>query len=135
MKKRLFARCLLLASLFPLLLVGICRAEDHGQGKEGSYVVTLAFDQGRPVIGTNRVRITVKNATSQAVAGARVKVDYFMPSLREKPSMMGRSTTAKASGGAYEATLKFSMKGEWRIMVTVTGPERTDEIAFAFEVE
>jgi hypothetical protein len=134
-KRHLFAGYMLFAGAFLLFTAGLCQAENHGEGEEGSYAVALSFDKSRPVIGTNQVKITVTDAASQPVAAARVKVSYFMPSLRGKPPMMGRSTAAKASNGTYGATLKFTRKGEWRIIVTVAGPERTDEVAFAFEIE
>jgi hypothetical protein len=136
MKRRVLVSYMLLAGAFLLLAADLSQAENHGlKGEEESYVVVLAFDQGRPVIGTNRVRITVTDSSSQPVTGVRVKVDYFMPSLKGKPPMMGRSAKARASGGAYEATLKLAMKGEWRMIVSVAGPERTEEKAFAFEIE
>ncbi len=135
-KRLILARYLLLAGAFLLFAVDLCQAENHGlEGEEESYVVVLAFDQGRPVIGTNRVRITITDASSQPVRGARVRIDYFMPSLKGKRPMMGRSTKAKVSEGAYEATLKLTMKGEWRVIVSIAGPERTEEKAFAFEIE
>ena len=135
MRKSLLTRCLLLACVLLPVAAGVCQAEIQTQGEEENYRVVLVFDKGRPVIGTNQVRITVTDPASQRVTGARVKVDYFMPSLMGKPPMMGRSTKAVAVNGAYEANLKLSMKGEWRIVVSVAGPAKTEEVAFTYEVK
>lgn len=137
MRKDVFARCLLsaVAFLFLFLAAGLCRADDHEGGTKESYKVTLTFDGGRPVFGKNHVKITVADASSAPVTGAAVKVSYFMPSLRGRPPMMGRSATARPSGDGYEATLDFSMKGEWRVIVSVATLANTEEVAFAYIVE
>jgi hypothetical protein len=126
--------CLLFVAVLLLCSTGLSRAENHGEGDEERYAVVLAFDKGSPSLGTNLVRITVSDSSSAPVKGARVKVNYFMPSLRGKPPMMGRSVLAKAAGDVYEATLKLTMKGEWRVIVSVETPAGTEETAFAYEI-
>jgi hypothetical protein len=117
-----------------LFTVGLCLAE-NGEAKDETYTVTLAFDKGKPVVGANRVIINVTDSGSRPIAGAQVNVNYFMPSLPGRPPMMGSSVKATPSKGAYETVLKLSMKGEWRIIVSIATLAKNEEVAFGYVVE
>ena len=119
-----------------LVVPGICLAAGYREtGKAGSYSIQVTFDKERPVLGPNRVEVTVTDAASQPVPGAQMKIDYFMPSLPGRPPMMSYSTAAKPVDGTYEATVDLTMKGLWKMIVSITAARQTEKAAFAFEVK
>jgi nitrogen fixation protein FixH len=119
-----------------LLTPGICLSAGYGEtGKAGDYSIVVTWDKSRPALGPNRVEIAVTDAASQPVTGAEVKIDYLMPSLPGKPAMMGYSTTATPVDGRYEATINLTMKGLWRMVVSVTAGQHAEKATSTFEVK
>ena len=114
----------------------ICSAQGyHLSGKAGDYRVAVTFAQTRPVEGENPVEIAVTDKASRLIRGAQVKVDYFMLSFPGKPPMMTYATTAKPVGDGYEATLNLSMRGEWKVAVTIVKGKQKKKVTLPFEVK
>ena len=119
-----------------MAVADICSAQDYQlSGKAGEYKVTVTFTQTRPVEGENPVEIVVTDKTSRSIRGVQVKVDYFMPSFPGKPPMMTYATTAKPVGDGYEAILNLSMRGEWKVTVTVVNGKQKKKVTLPFEVK
>ncbi len=128
-------RSLFLVVAILLIVPGVCLAARYTEtAKAGDYSVRVTFDKDRPVFGRNRVEIVVTDKSSEAVAGAQVKVDYLMPSLPGRSPMMAYSTTAKPVAGGYEATLSLGMKGLWNVVVSITAKQKTEKAVLTFEV-
>ena len=118
-----------------LIIPGICVAAGYVEtAKTGGYSVRATFDKSRPVPGPNRVEIAVTDTASHPVREAQVRIDYSMPSLPGKPPMMAYSTAAKPIDGRYEATIDLTMKGLWKMEVSITTAQRTEKAVFSFEV-
>lgn len=118
-----------------LIVPAMCLAAGYTKTeKAGGYSVQVLFDRDRPVLGQNRVEIAIIDKSLRPVTGARMKIDYLMPSLPGKPPMMAYSMTARPVDGRYEATLDLSMKGLWQMVVSVTEGQRTEKATFNFEV-
>jgi hypothetical protein len=118
-----------------LIIPGICVAAGYVEtAKTGGYSVRATFDKSRPVPGPNRVEIAVTDTALHPVREAQVRIDYSMPSLPGKPPMMAYSTAAKPIDGRYEATIDLTMKGLWKMEVSITAAQRTEKAVFSFEV-
>lgn len=114
----------------------ICSAQGYQlSGKAGEYKVAITFTQTRPVEGENPVEIVVTDKASRSIRGAQVKVDYFMPSFPGKPPMMTYATTAKPVGDGYEAILNLSMRGEWKVTVTIVNGKQKKKVTIPLEVK
>jgi hypothetical protein len=137
----MFIREALMKKLFSIFLMfivtsGLCWAEGYEvKGKAGSYAVVVTFDKSRPVLGTNRMKITITDAESRAVTDAQVRVESFMPSPGRKSSMMSYSTTAKPEGDKYEATIDLRMKGRWEVTISIKKDIRMNMMTFGFMTE
>jgi hypothetical protein len=119
-----------------LVTAGLCWAGGYeATGKAGPYTVSATFDRPRPVEGTNRVEIAVTDGASRRVPDARVDIEYFMPSLPGKSPMMDYHTPAKPSGHGYGAILNLTMKGLWKVTVSIVGSGSTEKMTFAFELK
>jgi len=119
-----------------MAVADICSAQGYQlSGKAGEYKVTVTFTQARPVEGENPVEIVVTDKASRSIRGVQVKVDYFMPSFPGKPPMMTYATTAKPVGDGYEAILNLSMRGEWKVAVTVVNGKQKKKVTLPFEVK
>jgi hypothetical protein len=118
-----------------MLTAGFCRAEGFElTGKTETCTAKVTFLEGQPVKGSNRVKIDIVDASSRYVKDARVEIEYFMPSLPGRPSMMDYHTTAKGVGDSYEATLKLDMPGEWKMTLSVARTKRTEKATVGFVV-
>jgi hypothetical protein len=118
-----------------LLSSGTGRADNNEfKTSTTNHTITVTFEKGRPVKGSNQVEIAVQDTKGSPVTGAQVVVDYLMPSLPGKPPMMAYSTEAKAWNGVYRATVDFGMKGEWKMVVRVSSGRYKVEATFTFTV-
>jgi hypothetical protein len=104
------------------------------RGKAGTYVVDVAFDKNPVVKGKNHIAVLVSDATSKPVADATVLVDYSMPTLPGKSSMMSYTAPALRVGKKYTAALDLSMTGEWTFAINVTRAGKTEAMTFSLAV-
>lgn len=103
-----------------------------GQGPpDPTYSVTVDFDPDPPRAEGATFHVTVRR-DGKAVTGAKVCVKADMPDMQHP----GVSTVAgEASGGTYDAKLKFSMTGAWAGSVTIAEPGRPAvSVPMKFEV-
>lgn len=116
--------------------VAVCSAEGYQlSGVSGGYKVVMNFAQTRPMEGENSVEIAITGNSSRSVKGARVTVEYFMPSLPGKSPMMDNTTTAKPDRDVYKATLHLDMKGEWKAVVSIVTGKDKETVTFPFELK
>ena len=119
-------------ALFFIFAILFVMSEGHAANdammiqKTGEYSIRMTFDKGRPVEGTNRVKIMIRDSASRPVTEAQVKIDYYMPSLPGRPPMMSYSTAATRAGNGYEAAMNFTMKGEWKVAISVAAADRIE---------
>jgi len=115
-----------------ILLAGVAYAKNYEVSKKaGQYHVTLKMESDPVPVAENNATIEVKDA-SGPVAGADVELYYFMSSM---PSM---NYTAKAEpkGNAYEAVVKPTMPGEWKVDVKVKGSDhKVHKAVFEFNAK
>ncbi len=125
-------KCILVV-LIVCVITGSAYAKDYEiKGNAGSYVVDVKFDSKAPAKGSNHVEIGVLDAASKQVGDATVVIDYSMPTLPGKPSMMSYTTRATFDGKKYKATLDLSMAGEWTFVVKVTHGGQPEAMTFSW---
>ena len=98
-----------------LIGAGVACAERFESSKgAGIYQVTLKMADYPLAVGDNKATIAVHDAGGP-VAGAEVRLYYFMPSM---PSM-NYETMASFRENEYEAAIKPTMPGDWTVEVRV----------------
>jgi len=118
------------------IAVGVCYAEGYRlSGQAGEYSIVVMFDKNKPSEGKNRIQIKITDIARRPVRNSLVEIDYFMPSLPGKPSMMEYRTDAKPIRDIYEAILDLPMKGVWRATMMVTTKEKHEKLTVEFEVK
>ena len=106
-------------------------------GKAGAYTVRATFDKAEPARGENKLEISITDAGSRPVRNLHVSVEYSMPSMPGRPPMMSYKTVAKLTEDKYVAYLDFTMKGNWKVIVTaasMTEPNQSESITFGLTV-
>lgn len=92
----------------------------------------MTFTENPPIEGENKAEIAITDRASRPVKGAKVKVEYLMPSLPGKSPMMYYETTAKPVGDVYEVTLDLSMKGEWQVVINIAKGKQKKRVTMPF---
>lgn len=100
--------------------------------KSGIYDVAIALDRNPPILGDNRIDITIKEMSGRQVTDALVLVNYYMPPM---PRMvpMNYTTQAKSKGDKYQADMKLIMNGPWIIAVKISANGRMFTAKFNIE--
>jgi multidrug efflux pump subunit AcrA (membrane-fusion protein) len=119
------------------------RAEGHGHGKEsmvaqatapgaGDLQISMATAPAAPKVGTNRIRVEVKDAAGAPVSDAKVELNTGMT------GMAGPKATARPAKdpGVYEASINLAMGGTWFVEVKVTQSQGVSKsVKFTIEVK
>lgn len=116
----------------PVDTVDATSASPCGEGTpDPSYTLTTDSDPNPPKPQGATFHLTVRH-DGKAVTGAKVCLGADMPAMQHA----GVNKVAKeASGGRYDADLKFSMDGSWVGTVTVAEPGKpVVSIPLAIEV-
>ena len=74
-----------------------------------------------PRIGDNQMEVSLKDAHGNAIDGADVSVQFFMPAMptMNMPAMRNETKLAPAGGGVYRGPGQVMMAGQWQASVTV----------------
>ena len=88
-----------------------------GQGDTKGITASWTLDPAPPAIGRDTVtRITLRNsATDAPVGGARLQLEGHMSHPGMTPVIV---SVAERRPGEYEAQLRFSMAGDWVLVLT-----------------
>jgi hypothetical protein len=87
--------------------------------RTGIYEVEITIDRNPPILGDNRIDISVKEVSGRLVTEAEVLVNYYMPPMPRMAPMNYR-IKAKKKDDKYRADLKFIMAGPWIIAVKIS---------------
>lgn len=99
----------------------------------GGYQVLLRIDRNPPVIGTNRIEITVEDAAGSKVRDAKVLVNYYMPPM-PRMAPMNYKVEARLKDGKYVEKMKLIMSGPWIVAVKITRGGKTTTAKFSIDV-
>ncbi len=126
--------------LFATVLVLAFSGLTFGSGtdyrtKKGFFIFTVQTEPAEPVVGSNMVMLTIRDAGSgAAVEGATVKVVPWM-------SMHGhaspKETRVKEKGnGVYEVDdVYYSMEGPWDLLITIQKGNIEDAASVAIGIK
>jgi hypothetical protein len=129
-------RSLFIPIVFVLAFAGSSLAADADhRTKKGSFIFVLQAEPSAPVVGSNRIMLTIRDAGSgAAVEGATVRVVPWM-------SMHGhgspKETRVQEKGnGVYEVDdVYYSMEGSWDLLVSIQKGNLEDAAGVAVEVK
>ena len=102
--------------------------------KAGDYDVSVKFDKNPPVVGTNNMKIEVRDASGKYITDAKVKVDYTMPAMPGMPAM-NYKTDAVLSGQEYTAKMDLSMSGSWNVALKILKGVKTSTMKFNIDAQ
>ncbi len=111
------------------LIVGMCGAVlllfagsgCHSASSDSPDVKTeLTLDPSPPVVGNNHLTLKLTDANGAPLEGAMVKVEGNMNHAGMTPSFADLKETKP---GDYEGTLKFTMGGDWFLLVSAETPD------------
>lgn len=140
-----------LAVLASLILVAIgagcsrksTTATRTAERQIGVFRVSVRNHPARPVVGDNRLTVSIRDAAGHPVQKATVEMSAVMEAMGTMPRMQSNGVVAEKSPGVYEIRYGLSMAGEWDLNIAIRSPEgaqavaswrlstSTDELAFA----
>lgn len=92
--------------------------------------VSWTLDPSPPVVGAPIVaRLTLRDTDQKAVTGARLRLEGLMSHAGMAPVI---AAVVERGDGNYEAALRFTMAGDWILLVTGTLP---DGVQFTKQIE
>jgi hypothetical protein len=125
---------ILLVSVILCFMTASAGAASLVDGKKaGDYVVSIQVDRNPPILGVNNLEVEIKGADGQAVADAKVLVNYYMPPMPRMAPMNYR-VDAPFKGGKYRAAMNFIMEGPWYIVVKINHQGRNASAKFNVNV-
>lgn len=129
-------RLLLIVTILVLAISGLTFAAgtDH-RTKKGAFIFAMQTEPAEPVVGSNRIILTVKDAGSgAAVEGATVRVVPWM-SIHGHGSP--QETHVKEKGkGVYEVDdIYYSMGGAWELLLTIQKGIVEDAASVAVDIK
>lgn len=103
--------------LFLLLLLAGC-----GRGRQdlADVAVELGIEPDPPRLGLATVTIVLRDADGQSISDAMVEIEGNMSHAGMVPVF---ATASEVSPGRYEASLDFTMGGDWFILVRADLPD------------
>jgi hypothetical protein len=117
-----------------MVVTGIAYAKGYEMSKQaGSYTVAVKMDKNPPIVGSNGIAITVKDASGKAVTDAKVSLEYGMPAMPGMPAMHYKAQTA-LKGESYVGTIDFSMSGAWSLNIRIARGGKTDTLKLNVDV-
>ena len=121
----------LLMTFFP---AGVIDAGEYKvRRRSGAFTVDITINRNPPVLGSNIIRIRIRDGRDRYVRGAQVLVNYSMPPMPGMPPM-NYTTPAKGSGDEYEATMNLIMTGPWNIIIMVRERGKSWYVIFPIDV-
>jgi hypothetical protein len=82
--------------------------------------VDLAVSPDPPVVGPATVTVTLRDADGEPIDGAEMKLEGTMTHAGMVPVF---ADAIETEPGQYEASLEFTMGGDWIIIVRATLPD------------
>lgn len=95
----------------------------------GEFRVAVENKPSRPVVGDNRLVITLEDSSGRPVSGATVEMGTVMEAMGTMPRMQSRGTVKEIRPGTYEAKYGLGMAGEWDVNLAIRGPGGAQAVA------
>lgn len=123
-----------LASLF-VLVAFVSLATTSGRlqaaGSPAAFTIATSFSPDPPKQGTEKLTVTVTDASGKPVKGASVSIASSMPSM----SMAGpRVAAIDNHDGTYSATMPLKFATRWTFMITMSQNGKTGRATVSKDV-
>jgi hypothetical protein len=99
-----------------VLLAGCARGDQDPSDVQ----VDLAIEPSPPRVGPASILITLRDAGGQLISGATIELEGDMNHAGMVPVLAQASEVA---AGQYQATLEFTMAGDWFVLVRADLPD------------
>ena len=94
---------------------------------KGEFSVEVLFPDKKVEMGVNRIDLIIHNKMDKDVAGARISVAPWMPSMGH--GVMEKPVVDEKGGGLYSlSNVVFSMTGDWELQIEITSGSVTDTV-------
>lgn len=111
-----------------------CEAGDYRVRKNAEGLMfDVAINRNPPVVGDNDIRIEIKDPQGNAVLGAEVLVNYYMPPM-PRMAPMNYTIPAPLKGDAYRAVMDLIMAGPWNIVIRAKVEGKSIRVTFPIDV-
>jgi hypothetical protein len=97
--------------------------------RQGAYGVEIAINRNPPIVGDNRIEISITDGNGRRVSEAQVLVNYYMPPM-PRMAPMNYTTPATLKGDAYQAVMHLIMDGPWIIALKITQGGQRSTVKF-----
>jgi hypothetical protein len=125
----------IVAAMLLLITFGVANASNYEITKKaGDYSVQVKIDKNPPIVGKNKMEITIKDNNGKNVTDATVIVDYGMPAMPGMPAMNYKAS-AETKTGSSLSVLDFSMSGPWTINIKITSASKTQTVKLNVDVK
>ncbi|HEU4764856.1 MAG TPA: efflux RND transporter periplasmic adaptor subunit [Candidatus Eisenbacteria bacterium] len=95
----------------------------------GVFQVTAESRPARPVVGDNRLVVTLHDASGKPVVGATIEMSSVMEAMGTMPRMQSRGVVTETRPGVYEIRYGLAMTGEWDLNLAIRAPEGAQAVA------
>lgn len=114
---------LVVATSLSVLIVRTAAPATAAQTQGNALVVSAAFNPNPPSAkGTDRIIVSVRDASGKPVRGATVKIATSMPTM----AMKGADVVARESSpGTYTANAKLNYATKWAFEITANAKGRS----------
>ncbi len=100
----------------------------------GDYKVLVRINRNPPVVGTNKIRIDITEASGARVTDAKVLINYYMPPMPRMAPMNYKVEARLKDRTHYEEKMKLIMSGPWIVAVKITRSGKTTTAKFSIDV-
>jgi hypothetical protein len=100
----------------------------------GRYIATLESARPLGLLGTDTLRLLVRDAEGRPIGEAQIAVDGGMPQYRHRLPEEPR-VTMNVSDGVYAIDgVRFDMGGWWELRLAIAGSRGADTVTFNLEL-
>lgn len=123
---------LVFASLL-LVLAGCARKSATTARTEarqiGVFRIAVENRPARPVVGDNRLIVTIRDAAGKPVVGATIEMAAVMEAMGTMPRMQSNGVVTESGPGEYGIRYGLSMAGEWDLNLAIRAPDGAQAVA------
>ncbi|HTM00550.1 MAG TPA: efflux RND transporter periplasmic adaptor subunit [Candidatus Omnitrophota bacterium] len=95
----------------------------------GVFRIAAESRPARPVVGDNRLVVTLQDSSGNPVVGAKIDMSAVMEAMGTMPRMQSRGVVTETRSGVYEIKYGLAMTGEWDLNLAIRAPGGAQAVA------
>ncbi|MGE5179547.1 MAG: efflux RND transporter periplasmic adaptor subunit [Bacteroidota bacterium] len=95
----------------------------------GVFQVSAHNRPAKPVVGDNRLVVTIQDASGKPVVGASIEMSSVMEAMGTMPRMQSRGVVTETKPGTYEIKYGIAMAGEWDLNLAIRATNGAQAVA------